>query len=128
WLPKMNGRMYDKRLAVVAWLIMFVSFNFFYFPMLVMGWQGMPRRYYEYLPQFSELQLIASIGSFVLVIGLIIMAANLLYGAFKGAKAPANPWGGATLEWALPSPPASEDFEEIPIITKGPYDFGNRAA
>jgi cytochrome c oxidase subunit I len=123
WLPKMTGRMYNRLIASVAWLIMFIGFNIFYFPMLIMGWQGMPRRYYDYLPQFTDLQVLASIGSFILVSGLIMMIANLVYGVIKGEKAPSNPWGGATLEWTLPSPPSTEDFEETPVITKGPYEF-----
>jgi cytochrome c oxidase subunit 1 len=126
WLPKICGRMYDKRLAVVAWLIMFIGFNLFYFPMLILGWQGMPRRYYDYLPRFSDLQLLASIGAFIMVTGLSMMIGNLVRSVFKGEKAPSNPWGGATLEWTLPSPPPAKDFIEIPTITKGPYDFGNK--
>lgn len=126
WLPKISGKMYDKKMAVVAWLIMFVGFNLFYFTLHIMGWLGMPRRYYDYLPKFNELQLIASIGSFIMVVGLVLMAANLIRGVLRGEKAPSNPWGGATLEWTLPLPPATEDFIEIPIITKGPYDFGNK--
>lgn len=126
WLPKMSGRMYNKPTANIAWFVMFVGFNIFYFPMLIMGWQGMPRRYSEYLPQFNNLQFIASIGSFIMVAGLIAMIVNLIYSVFKGEKAPANPWGGATLEWTLPSPPPLECFETVPVITTGPYDFGNR--
>jgi cytochrome c oxidase subunit I len=126
WLPKMTGRMYDKKFAVVAWLILFTGFNLFYFPMLLLGWEGMPRRYYEYLPQYTELQSVASIGAFIMVVGLVMMVVNLIRGSVRGERAPANPWGGATLEWTLPSPPALESFSEIPIITKGPYDFGNK--
>ncbi|MEK6796786.1 MAG: cbb3-type cytochrome c oxidase subunit I [Spirochaetota bacterium] len=126
WLPKMTGRMYDKRFSVVAWLILFVGFNIFYFPMLILGWQGMPRRFYDYLPQYQDMHQLATIGSFIMIVGLFLMAANLIRGAFTGPKAPSNPWGGATLEWTIPSPPPSENFEEVPAITKGPYDFGNK--
>ena len=125
WLPKITGRMYNKLTAVIAWLILFIGFNICYFPMLILGWEGMPRRYFDYVPQYSTLHLIVSIGSFIMVTGIFLMLANLIYGMFKGAKAPSNPWGGATLEWTLPSPPESEDFEVIPTITKGPYDYGN---
>jgi cytochrome c oxidase subunit 1 len=83
----------------------------------------MPRRYYEYLPQYSFLHQFATIGSFIMVMGLFLMMINLIKSVFTGEKAPANPWGGATLEWTLPSPPATEDFESIPVITKGPYEF-----
>jgi cytochrome c oxidase subunit I len=123
WLPKMTGRMYNKHFAVVYWLVMFAGFNIFYFPMLILGWMGMPRRYADYMTPFNNLQLISSIGSVILVTGLIMMLINLIRSAFMGDVAPANPWGGATLEWTLPSPPATENFKDIPVITKGPYEF-----
>ncbi len=123
WLPKMTGRMYDKRLAIVAWLVIFVGFNVFYFDMLILGWQGMPRRYFDFLPQFAGRQLLTSVGAFVMVSGIVMMFANLIVGSRRGPKAGPNPWGGATLEWQIPSPPPMEDFEEVPTITRGPYHF-----
>jgi cytochrome c oxidase subunit 1 len=123
WFPKMTGRMYGKTAAVVGWLVTFVGFNVFYFPFLIMGWMGMPRRYYSYLPKFAELQFVSSIGSYVMVAGIAIILGNLLLCARRGAIAPANPWGGATLEWSLPSPPPLENWEEPPSVTKGPYDY-----
>jgi cytochrome c oxidase subunit 1 len=124
WFPKMTGRMYDKRLAVVAWLILFVGFNLFYFPMFILGWEGMPRRYFDFLPQFASLQFFSSIGAYIMVSGLALMFYNLWRGARYGQKAPANPWGGATLEWQTPSPAPAENFEHIPTVTHGPYHFG----
>jgi cytochrome c oxidase subunit 1 len=91
--------------------------------MLLLGWEGMPRRYYDYLPQFRNLHLTATVGSWILITGLIVMFANLFRGLFKGEKAGDNPWGGATLEWQIPSPPPTENFEKIPVVKKGPYDF-----
>lgn len=123
WFPKMFGRMYNKRLAPWAFVIEFVGFNVFYFALLILGWQGMPRRYYDYLPEFHTLQVVATVGSWVLVAGLALMFANLLHSIFKGPKAPANPWGGSTLEWQVSSPPPTENFEKIPTITQGPYHF-----
>jgi cytochrome c oxidase subunit 1 len=123
WYPKMTGRMYSKRAAVIGWLVTFVGFNGLYFPMFIMGWQGMPRRYYSYLPKFNDLQFLSSIGAYVLAVGVAIILLNLLYNARRGAAAPANPWGGATLEWTLPSPPPLENWEEPPTVTKGPYDY-----
>ena len=128
WFPKMTGKMYSKPMAVVAWLIVFVGFNIFYFPMFILGWEGMPRRYYNYLPQFATLHQVVSIGSFITVAGLLLVAINLVRGLVAGTKAPSNPWGGATLEWTLPSPPGHEDFEEIPTITRGPYEFDKKEA
>jgi cytochrome c oxidase subunit 1 len=124
WFPKMFGRMYNERRATFSWLILFIGFNILYFPMLILGWQGMPRRYYDYPAQFHTPQLIATIGSWILVAGLIMMFVNLFQAFRKGEKAKDNPWGGATLEWQIPSPPPAENFEKIPIVKKGPYEFG----
>ena len=91
--------------------------------MLILGWEGMPRRYYDYLPQFYPLQLISTIGSWILVTGLLIFFGNLLHALLKGEKAEENPWGGTTLEWQISSPPPKENFEKIPTVERGPYDF-----
>jgi cytochrome c oxidase subunit 1 len=124
WFPKMFGRMYDWRRTVWAWLILFIGFNILYFPMLILGWEGMPRRYYDYPPQFQTLHLISTIGSWILIAGLIWIFFNLLQGLRKGQKAEDNPWGGATLEWKIPSPPPINNFDKIPVVEKGPYEFG----
>ena len=123
WFPKMFGRMYKKAPAYIAWAVMFVGFNVLFFPMLLLGWEGMPRRYYDYLPQFHSLHLISTIGSWVFIAGLIMMFFNLFRGLLKGEKAGSNPWQGATLEWQIPSPPPAENFEKIPTVDRGPYDF-----
>ncbi|MCX8116987.1 MAG: cytochrome c oxidase subunit I [Desulfobacterota bacterium] len=123
WFPKMFGRMYHKKVPYVAWALLFSGFNLLYFPMLLLGWQGMPRRYYDYLPQFHSFQLISTIGSWILIGGLILMFGNLLRSLFKGERAEENPWGGATLEWQIPSPPPKENFETIPHVETGPYEF-----
>ena len=123
WLPKMTGRMYNAKVANWSCLISFLGFNLLFFPMLILGIEGMPRRYFDYLPQYSTLQTVSIAGSWVLVAGLIVMFANLLKGSLRGPRAVHNPWGGATLEWRLPSPPGKENFEKILEVTKGPYDF-----
>jgi len=123
WFPKMFGRRYPKKWVSVAWCFLFIGFNTLYFPMLVLGWEGMPRRYYDYLPQFHTLQLVSTIGSWFLMTGLILMFGNLVYALFKGEKGEDNPWGGATLEWQIPSPPPAENFKKIPVVEKGPYEY-----
>lgn len=125
WFPKMFGRMYNKKLANIALAIEFVGFNLFYFTMMIMGYEGMPRRYYDHLPRFHTDHVIATIGSWVLIVGLLLMFGNLFWSIFKGKKVGANPWGGATLEWQVPSPPPHENFEEIPFVDHEPYDFKN---
>jgi len=123
WFPKMFGRMYKRKIPYLAWAFLFVGFNTLYFPMLILGWEGMPRRYYDYLAQFHTLQFISTIGSWILITGLILMFGNLFYSLLRGERAENNPWGGATLEWQITSPPPAENFKKIPVVDKGPYEF-----
>jgi cytochrome c oxidase subunit 1 len=124
WFPKMFGRMVHRNIPYIAWAFLFVGFNTLYFPMLILGWEGMPRRYYDYLPQFHTLQFISTVGSWILITGLLLMLINLIHSLFKGEKAGDNPWGGATFEWKTSSPPIAENFEKIPKVERGPYEFG----
>jgi cytochrome c oxidase subunit 1 len=123
WFPKMFGRRYEEHLARLSWFILFVGFNMLYFPMFILGWEGMPRRYFDYLPKYAGLNLLSTVGSWVLVTGLMIMFYNLFRSLVRGEKAADNPWGGATLEWKTSSPPPQENFEETPTVTTGPYVF-----
>ena len=124
WMPKMFARMYNRKLAKTAFWFVFIGFNTLYFPMLVMGWLGMPRRYYDYLPQFHPYHLTSTIGSWILITGLILMFYNL----FKALKSgpvvtEKNIWGGETLEWQIDTPPIHENFIEIPVIEESPYQY-----
>jgi cytochrome c oxidase subunit I len=124
WLPKIYGRMYDKKIATVAWGIIFVGFCITYISMKIAGMQGMPRRYYDYVPEFTGINQLATIGSWILAVGLVLMFVNIFRGLFKGDPIGDNPWGGASLEWQIPSPPPHSNFgEEDPVVTHGPYDF-----
>ena len=123
WFPKMFGRMYSEAIAKWALGLFFVGFNVLYFPMFIYGYMGNPRRYYDYPPRFEFWQFVSTVGSWIMVPGIILMLANLVWGIFKGKKAPANPWGGITLEWIVPSPPPLLNFDEIPHVTRGPYDY-----
>ncbi|BCR06056.1 cytochrome c oxidase subunit 1 [Desulfuromonas versatilis] len=123
WLPKIYGRMYNKRIATIAWGLIFVGFNVLYLSMKVVGMQGMPRRYYDYIPEFTRLNQLATVGSWILGIGVFLMFFNLIRGTFRGQPVGDNPWGGATLEWTTSSPPPTENFEVDPVVTHGPYDF-----
>jgi len=122
WFPKMFGRMYNEKVAKLACIIFVVGFNGLYFPMFIMGYLGMPRRYYDYLPEFQVYHVISTVGSWIMISGILLMFANLLRGLKQGGTAPANPWDATTLEWTVPSPPPMENFDEIPVVTKGPYD------
>lgn len=123
WFPKVFGHMYNKRAANFACAVMFVGFNLLYFPMFIMGVQGMPRRYADYLPQYEPLQILSTIGSWVLLAGILVMALNLFIGMRRGPRAGNNPWGGATLEWTVTSPPPHQNFMSEPEVTHGPYDY-----
>ncbi|MEI6455847.1 MAG: cbb3-type cytochrome c oxidase subunit I [bacterium] len=123
WYPKMFGRLYDYTMANVAFVFLFVGFNLLYFPQFIIGMMGMPRRYFDYLPQFTFGHQLSTIGGGILFIGLVIMIYNLF--RKNGAKATANPWGGNTLEWTIPSPPPVENFDVMPEMKPGdkPYDY-----
>ena len=123
WFPKMFGRMYNMKFARIAVVLYFIGFNMLYFPKFILGYMGMPRRYYDYLPQFTTLQEISTIGSWILVGTIFFIFGYLFHALRKGKKATSNPWGGVTLEWHIPSPPPLENFETIPTITHEPYDF-----
>jgi len=123
WFPKMFGKMFDRKWVIPAWILLFVGFNTLYFPMLVLGWEGMPRRYYDYFPTFHTLHLISTVGSWILAAGLILMFGNLIRALIRGEKADDNPWGAATLEWTISSPPPMENYKKIPTVERGPYDF-----
>ena len=122
WWPKMTGRMYNEPLGRLATLVIFVGFNITFFTQFVMGSQGMPRRYYNYVEQFTVYHQLSSAGSFLMGIGFVICAGYLLHSLFRGAKAPDNPWGGASLEWKTSSPPPLENFAADPVVSD-PYDF-----
>jgi cytochrome c oxidase subunit 1 len=123
WLPKIYGRMYDKIVATVAWAVIFVGFCITYLSMKIVGIMGMPRRYWDYVPEFTGLNQLATVGSWILGIGLVLMFVNLIRGVLWGTPVGANPWGGASLEWQVPSPPPTENFDKDPVVTHGPYDF-----
>jgi cytochrome c oxidase subunit 1 len=122
WWPKMFGRMYSEFWGRIACFLIFVGFNLTFLPQFVMGSRGMPRRYYDYLPEFTLFHQLSTYGAFVLALGFIITAVYLVHSLFYGAKAPANPWGGASMEWKCSSPPPHDNFPEPPRVTD-PYDF-----
>jgi len=123
WWPKMFGIMYNLRTANIAAVLTGVGFIFHYIPMLILGLQGMPRRYYDYLPQFETGNFLAGFGAYVMVSGIVLMFVNLAMSFKKRIPASADPWGGTTLEWKVPSPPPVHNFPEKPEIMDFPYDF-----
>ncbi|HID76366.1 MAG TPA: cytochrome c oxidase subunit I [Planctomycetaceae bacterium] len=116
WWPKITGRMFNDLWGRIACLVIFAGFNLTFFPQFVMGSQGMPRRSYDYLEQFESFHVMSSIGSYLLGAGLMIVLVYLFHSLFRGRPAPANPWGGATLEWQCASPPPHDNFPQPPPV------------
>jgi len=123
WWPKMTGKMYSETMGRISWFLVFVGFNVTFFPQFILGAKGMPRRYYNYLPQFETLHRTSTVGSWILGLGFLLMAVYLIHSLVKGKKAPSNPWNARTLEWMTSSPPIGENFNYTPVVTHGPYDF-----
>jgi len=123
WFPKIWGRMYDVKWANFGWLVFFIGFLTLYGPMFYLGMAGMPRRYFDYLPEYHGANILSSMGAITMIAGLIVIISNLIISAKRGEKAEMNPWGGSTLEWTVPSPPPLENFDEIPVVDKNPYDY-----
>ncbi len=127
WFPKITGRLYSERYAKFGWLNLFIGFNLLYFSMFILGFQGMPRRYFDYPPEYFANHVASTVGSWFLAVGLVIIFANLIRAVFRGQKAPANPWGGRTLEWTVASPPPHENFAQMPVVERGPYPYDEEA-
>ena len=123
WWPKMTGKMYSEMLARAAALLMFLGFNVTFFPQFILGYLGMPRRYHAYPPEFQVLNVLSSAGATILAAAYLMPLVYLTFSLFRGARAPANPWGSLGLEWQTPSPPFTINFTATPIVTKGPYEF-----
>ncbi len=123
WFPKMFGKLCKDSWARVSFVFIFVGFNVTFFPQFVLGSMGMPRRYYDYIPEYQHLNQISTIGSYLIGIGFVVGLVTIVHGLLKGEKAGPNPWGGKTLEWTTASPPPHENFLVTPIVTAGPYEY-----
>ncbi|MBX5475051.1 MAG: cytochrome c oxidase subunit I [Thermoleophilia bacterium] len=124
WFPKMTGRMYDERLGKLHFWLTFVSFNLTFFPMHLVGVEGMPRRVSDYAPKFADLNLFMSLASFALGASVLVFLYNMITSWRNGERAPANPWRALTLEWQVSSPPPIFNFDEIPQVVGSPYEYG----
>ena len=123
WFPKIFGKMYHEIGAQISWVLIFVGFNVTFFPQFVLGAMGMPRRYYDYLPEYEALNQISSVGAWTIGVGFLVGLGVILQGIMSGKKAPDNPWGAHTLEWQTTSPPPHENFTKDPVVEGGPYEF-----
>ena len=124
WFPKMSGRMVNETWGRIHFAMTFIGFNITFLPMHPLGLQGMNRRIALYDPQFQTLNMICTIGSYILALSTFPFIINIVWSVFKGEKAGRNPWKALTLEWQTSSPPIIENFEEEPVLWAGPYDYG----
>ncbi len=118
WFPKITGRLLNERLGTWGFWFTFIGFNVTFFPMHLTGFWGMPRRVYTYLPGlgWEWLNMLSTIGTFIVSIGILLFMANVLRSLRQGEAAGDNPWGAGTLEWATSSPPPMYNFRTIPAV------------
>ena len=124
WFPKMTGRMYDDRLGKWHFWLTFIFFNLTFGPMHLIGIQGMPRRVAEYAAKFADWNLFISICAWILGASTLIFLYNMIVSWRGGPRAAANPWRAMTLEWQVSSPPPVFNFDEVPTVVGGPYEYG----
>jgi cytochrome c oxidase subunit 1 len=124
WFPKMTGRMYNETLGQIHFVLTFIGLNLTFMPMHELGILGMNRRIALYDPKFQALNELATIGAIIMDTSIIPFVINMVWSLNRGEKAGNNPWKGLTLEWMTTSPPAIENFEGIPVLVTGPYDYG----
>jgi cytochrome c oxidase subunit I len=123
WWPKFTGKLYDETKARIAFALVFIGFNVTFISQFIMGSRGMPRRYYDYLPEFQRMHQTSTVGSWILGAGFLVMLVMFIESLKSGKKAGRNPWGSVALEWKTPSPLPLHNFETPPVVTKGPYDY-----
>ncbi len=124
WFPKMTGRMYDERLGKWHFWSTFVFFNLTFGPMHILGLQGMPRRVATYAAQFADMNLFISICSWILGAATLVFLYNMVNSWRHGPRAVGNPWRALTLEWQVSSPPPIFNFDRVPTVVGGPYEYG----
>ncbi len=124
WFPKATGRMYNETLGRIHFVLTFIGLNLAFMPMHELGLLGMNRRIALYDPKFQTLNVICTVGAIIMDTSIIPFLINVFWSIARGKKAGDNPWRGLTLEWMTTSPPAIENFEGVPVLATGPYDYG----
>ena len=128
WFPKITGRMLNEPLGKVHFILTFIGTNLTFLPMHELGLKGMPRRVAMYDPQFQYINIICTIGAFVLGLSILPFLINAIWSWSNGPKASGNPWNAKTLEWTTDSPPMIENWDVLPVMTEGPYAYGEEPA
>jgi cytochrome c oxidase subunit 1 len=128
WFPKMFGRLMNETLGKIHFWLTFVAFNGTFFPMHILGVGGHMRRIYnplqyEFLKPLQPINVFITISALVLGAAQLILVVNFFWSLFAGKRAERNPWQANTLEWTVPSPPPHGNFETIPVVHGGPYEY-----
>ena len=126
WWPKITGRLYSEAWGRTAALLLFVGFNLTFFPQFLLGYEGMPRRYHVYPPEFQVLHVLSSAGASLLGLGYLLPLLYLFHSLRYGKPAGDNPWDATGLEWSVPSPPPTHNFATQPVVDREPYDYPNQ--
>ena len=125
WWPKISGKLYPEFWGKLSAMIVFIGFNLTFFPQFILGYMGMPRRYWDYskAPEFQILNVLSTAGASVLAVGYLMPMIYFLWSMRYGKPAPDNPWNAAGLEWMTSSPPTTFNFEKEPIVTWEAYNY-----
>uniref|UniRef100_UPI0038CD20A9 cytochrome c oxidase subunit I n=1 Tax=Roseomonas populi TaxID=3121582 RepID=UPI0038CD20A9 len=123
WWPKITGRKYPMTWARFAAILMFFGFGFTFFPMFIMGYLGMPRRYHVYPPEFQVWHVMSSAGAVLLAAAYLLPMGYLAWSMIWGEKAEDDPWNATGLEWSTSSPPPRDNFHTPPVVDEGPYFY-----
>jgi cytochrome c oxidase subunit 1 len=123
WWPKITGRMYPEIWGKLAAVTIFLGFNLTFFPQFILGYLGMPRRYWEYPPEFQVWNVLSTAGASILAVGYLLPMVYMVWSLRYGKIAGDNPWGAAGLEWKTQSPPITSNFEETPEVTWEAYNY-----
>jgi cytochrome c oxidase subunit 1 len=123
WWPKMTGRLYPEFWSRISAILIFVGFFLTFLPQFVVGYVGMPRRYYQYAPEFQVHNVLSSAGASILGVGYVLPLMYLIWSLGYGSKASRNPWKSTGLEWQTPSPPPPDNFPVTPVVTEPPYQY-----
>ena len=130
WFPKMFGRMMNETLGKIHFWLTFLFFNAVFIPMFLLGAGGMMRRIanpmqYDFLQPLQPMNVFATVASILLLLGQIPFVINFFWSLFAGKVAERNPWQANTLEWTAPSPPPHGNFETVPVVYRGPYEYSH---
>ncbi len=116
WFPKITGKMYSKKLALLHFILATIGLNLTFFPQFIIF--DMPRRYFTYdVPEWLTFNQLSTLGSYIFGLSMIVALITIVHGLLRGSPAPENPWRAWTLEWLTKSPPPPENFEGVPVVT-----------